>query len=93
MIKKGEFEFPSPYWDDVSDMAKELIRSILVVDPKARLNAEQILAHPWIQGESTPRNQLASVPEKMKEYNAKRRFKRAGYLVVAANRFKNILSK
>lgn len=93
MIKKGEFEFPSPYWDDVSDMAKELIKAILVVDPAKRMNAEQIMAHPWIQGESTPRNSLPTVSEKMKEYNAKRRFKRLGYLVVAANRFKNILNK
>ncbi len=34
MIKKGEFEFPSPYWDDISDMAKDVIRKLLVVDPK-----------------------------------------------------------
>lgn len=40
MIKKGEFDFPSPYWDNVSDTAKELIRKILVVDPKARMTAE-----------------------------------------------------
>lgn len=40
MIKKCEYEFPSPYWDEISDMAKELIKSLLVVDPKKRLNAE-----------------------------------------------------
>jgi calcium/calmodulin-dependent protein kinase I len=34
MIKKGEFDFPSPYWDDVSDQAKELIKSLLLIDPK-----------------------------------------------------------
>jgi len=48
MIKKGEFDFPAPYWDDVSDDAKSLIRQILVVNPKERLNAEQILSHPWL---------------------------------------------
>ena len=25
MIKRGEFEFPSPWWDDVSPEAKDLI--------------------------------------------------------------------
>jgi hypothetical protein len=40
MIKRGEFDFPSPYWDDISDMAKELIRSLLQVDPVKRLNAD-----------------------------------------------------
>jgi hypothetical protein len=33
MIKNGQYEFPSPYWDDISDMAKGLIRQLLVVDP------------------------------------------------------------
>lgn len=40
MIKGGQFEFPSPFWDDISDTAKELIKSILVVDPTKRLTAE-----------------------------------------------------
>jgi hypothetical protein len=33
----------------------------------------------------------AKFTENMKEYNAKRKLKRAGYMVMAANRFKNIL--
>lgn len=55
MIKNCEFDFPSPYWDDVSDVAKDLIKSLLVRDPQARLNADQLLAHPWVIGEGTPR--------------------------------------
>ena len=55
MIKECQFDFPSPYWDDVSDVAKDLIKSLLVRDPSKRLNAEQLLAHPWVIGEGTPR--------------------------------------
>ena len=40
MIKKCEYEFPSPYWDDISDLAKDLIKSLLVPDPASRLNAD-----------------------------------------------------
>jgi serine/threonine protein kinase len=61
MIKNCQFEFPSPYWDDVSDVAKDLIKSLLVKDPKQRLNAEQLLEHPWVQGIATPRISLPSV--------------------------------
>lgn len=75
MIKNAEYDFPSPYWDDISDMAKDLIKSLLVVDPGARLNASQILEHPWIAGESTPRTELPNVTEKIKEYNSRRKFK------------------
>lgn len=31
----------------VSDEGKDLIRQMLVVDPKKRLNAEQCLKHTW----------------------------------------------
>lgn len=75
MIKKGEFEFPSPYWDDVSDMAKELIKSLLVVDPSKRLTGEEIAAHPWIKGEDTPRKELPNFTAQIRAFNAKRKFK------------------
>ena len=38
MIKKGQFDFPSPYWDGISELAKDLIRKLLIVDPKKRFN-------------------------------------------------------
>lgn len=47
-IKKGEFVFLSPYWDAISEDAKDLIRGLLTVNAKARLTADQALAHPWI---------------------------------------------
>lgn len=40
MITGGKFDFPSPYWDEVSDSAKDLIKKLLCVDPKARWNGE-----------------------------------------------------
>jgi serine/threonine protein kinase len=40
MIKKCEYDFPSPYFDDISDLAKDLIRKLLVADPKDRLNVD-----------------------------------------------------
>lgn len=35
-IKKGKFQFDSPYWDHVSDDAKDLISKMLVVNPAER---------------------------------------------------------
>jgi calcium/calmodulin-dependent protein kinase I len=75
MIKSCTYEFPSPFWDDVSDTAKNLIREILVVDPAKRLNAEQILSHPWVYGDKAPRTILGNVTENMRQYNIKRKFK------------------
>jgi serine/threonine protein kinase len=75
IIKKGEVDFPSPYWDQISDLAKDLIRKILHVDPTKRLDADKILAHTWVIGEKTPRKQLPNVTNKIREFNAKRKFR------------------
>lgn len=47
-IKSGVFDFPSPYWDGVSETARDFVRRCLVVDPGARLTAKGVLAHPWV---------------------------------------------
>jgi Protein kinase domain. len=60
---------------DINRIAKDLIKKLLVPDPKKRLNADEILSHPWIVGDVTPRKKLPQVTEKIKEFNAKRRFK------------------
>lgn len=38
----------SPYWDDVSDNAKDFVRHLLVVDPAQRYTARDALLHPWL---------------------------------------------
>ena len=46
-----------------------------MVDPAKRLNAEQILSHPWVYGDKAPRTILGNVTENMRQYNIKRKFK------------------
>lgn len=75
MIKSCTYDFPSPFWDDVSDTAKNLIREILVIEPSKRLNADQILSHPWVYGDKASIKILGNVPENMRQYNTKRKFK------------------
>lgn len=92
-IKTGSFEFPSPQWDEISEYAKDLISKLLTVDPKTRLNADQILAHPWIVGDVTPRKNLPTVSQRIKELNARRRLKRATLMVLAATKFSKLLKQ
>uniref|UniRef100_A0A3Q2QFV1 Serine/threonine-protein kinase DCLK2 n=1 Tax=Fundulus heteroclitus TaxID=8078 RepID=A0A3Q2QFV1_FUNHE len=51
-ILKGHFEFPAPYWDNVSDVAKALITGMLQVVVDQRYTAVQVLDHPWVNGEN-----------------------------------------
>jgi len=50
-VKKGKFEFDGEEWDYISKDAKNLVSAMLVVDPSKRINAEQILSHPWFVSE------------------------------------------
>ncbi|KAF4315546.1 hypothetical protein BBO99_00008470 [Phytophthora kernoviae] len=47
-VVKAEYGFESPYWDEVSDEAKDLVSDLLTVDRQKRLDASGILAHPWM---------------------------------------------
>jgi calcium-dependent protein kinase len=46
-VKKGEFDFPSPDWDEISKDGKDFIKKMLTHNPEKRPSAEQLLAHPW----------------------------------------------
>lgn len=47
-IRLGQFDFPNPEWQNVSNDAKELIRGMLTTDPPLRLTIDQVISHRWI---------------------------------------------
>jgi len=47
-IMDVKYDFDDPSWDDVSNDAKDLIRNLLVKDPKSRFTAQACLNHPWV---------------------------------------------
>ncbi|XP_072746459.1 death-associated protein kinase 1 isoform X2 [Anoplolepis gracilipes] len=47
-----QFQFDNEYFNTVSEIAKDFIRSLLIKDPKERGSAESCLKHPWILTES-----------------------------------------
>ncbi|CAL8281037.1 unnamed protein product, partial [Arctogadus glacialis] len=68
-ILMGQLEFPLPYWDHVSDTAKELIRSMLEVESEQRYTALQVLEHPWVTDEGLCENEhQLSVAGKIKKH-------------------------
>ncbi|KAK6976944.1 serine/threonine-protein kinase DCLK1 [Biomphalaria glabrata] len=48
LIMGGHFDFISPYWDEVTTSAKNLISGMLSINPENRLSASQVLEHPWV---------------------------------------------
>lgn len=53
LIKKGQYSFPSPFWDEISDSAKDLITKLLAMDAKERLTAAEVLQHQWVANEDS----------------------------------------
>ena len=52
-IKKGQYEFLKPYWDPISNEAKDFIRRMLVVDPKQRADIKDLMDDKWLSMEKT----------------------------------------
>ncbi|XP_011056936.1 PREDICTED: calcium/calmodulin-dependent protein kinase type 1-like isoform X2 [Acromyrmex echinatior] len=77
-ILRGEFEFDSPYWDDISASAKDFIGKLMCVNVEERYTCKQALAHPWISGNAASNKNIhGTVSEQLKKNFAKSRWKQA----------------
>jgi serine/threonine protein kinase len=50
-IRDGKINFPSPFWDKITDAAKSFVRALLTVSEEQRLTAAEALEHEWIVSE------------------------------------------
>lgn len=48
-VARGQYTFLSPWWDDISKPAQDLVSHLLTVDPDKRYDIKQFLNHPWIR--------------------------------------------
>ncbi|XP_032297101.1 calcium/calmodulin-dependent protein kinase type IV isoform X3 [Coturnix japonica] len=81
-----EYDFVSPWWDDVSLNAKDLVKKLIVLDPKKRLTTLQALQHPWVTGKAANFAHMDNAQKKLQEFNARRKLKAAVKAVVASTR-------
>ncbi|CAL8323696.1 unnamed protein product [Lota lota] len=77
-ILKADYEFDAPYWDDISDSAKDFISSLMEKEPTLRFTCEQALRHPWISGDTAlSKNIHESVSRQIKKNFAKSKWRQA----------------
>ena len=82
-IQRCQYTFTRPYWDQVSDGAKKMIATMLVVDPAKRATAQDVLDDPWMASDGGAKDakdaegarHLDGFRENMARYNARRKFK------------------
>uniref|UniRef100_A0A4W3GUT8 Calcium/calmodulin-dependent protein kinase type IV n=1 Tax=Callorhinchus milii TaxID=7868 RepID=A0A4W3GUT8_CALMI len=88
-ILNCDYEFVSPWWDDVSVNAKDLVRKLIVQDPQQRLSVHQALQHPWVTGKTANLAHMDNAQKQLQEFNARRKLKAAVKAVVASSRLGN----
>jgi serine/threonine protein kinase len=90
-ILHARYDFPSPWWDNVSAEAKSLVKRLLELDPTKRLTAEQVIADGWVQNASDIA--LAGAKTQLKKYNASRKLRKAALGIIAQQRMERALKE
>jgi len=86
MIRNAQYVFDSPWWDTVSDEAKDFVSKMLVANPSERSSIEDLLEHPFIH--STEDRDITPCLKELKSWNAKRKLALLRNTWKAAVRFK-----
>ncbi|XP_068598175.1 caM kinase-like vesicle-associated protein [Brachionichthys hirsutus] len=77
-ILSGDYEFDSPYWNDISDSAQTLVASLMEVDQDQRLTAQEAIGHEWISGNAaSDKNIKDGVCAQIEKNFAKAKWKKA----------------
>ncbi|KAL8162060.1 hypothetical protein V2J09_013549 [Rumex salicifolius] len=84
-VLHGDLDFETDPWPQISEDAKDLVRKMLVRDPKKRLTAHEVLCHPWVQvdGVAPDKPLDSAVLSRMKQFRAMNKLKKMALRVIA----------
>ena len=81
-----DYTFADEVWASVSEQAKGLVQALLTGDAKARLTAEEVLAHPWVADEGVATaDAIKDHSSRFSKFNARRRFRVAAFACIAGS--------
>ena len=61
-VARGQYTFLSPWWDDISKSAQDLVSHLLTVNPDKRYTIQEFLNHPWIRQSNEETHAAADAP-------------------------------
>ncbi|KAL8152386.1 hypothetical protein V2J09_010146 [Rumex salicifolius] len=84
-VLHGDLDFSADPWPNISEGAKDLVRRMLVREPKKRLTAHEVLCHPWIMSDGlAPDKPLDSaVLTRLQQFCAMNKLKKMALRVIA----------
>ncbi|KAG6541987.1 hypothetical protein Mapa_016624 [Marchantia paleacea] len=89
LILSGDFgNFGEFTWNKVTSSAKQLIASLLAVDPHRRPSAAELLQHAWVKGDAAKREPVGQdVIKRIQSLNARRKFRAAAFASIFSSKF------
>eukprot|EP00475_Leptophrys_vorax_P023821 TRINITY_DN32785_c0_g1_i1.p1 TRINITY_DN32785_c0_g1~~TRINITY_DN32785_c0_g1_i1.p1 ORF type:complete len:521 (-),score=42.17 TRINITY_DN32785_c0_g1_i1:344-1906(-) len=86
LILNASFDFDEYTWKSISQSAKQLVTSLLTVDPSKRPTAAELLLHPWVKGDAAKQEPMEpEVCRRLLTFNARRKFRAAAYASIVSN--------
>lgn len=99
-IIAGDYKFePEEYWENVSETAKDFVRTCLTIDPAKRPTAEEALNHKWLADtqphyvEDKEGNMTNLLPHIQKAFDARKTFRKAVLSMIAMKRMSILTSQ
>lgn len=86
-VLHGDLDFSSDPWPNISGSAKDLVRKMLVRDPRKRITANEVLCHPWVQvdGVAPDKPLDSAILSRLKQFSAMNKLKKMALRVIAQN--------
>ncbi|KAK7860848.1 calcium-dependent protein kinase 1 [Quercus suber] len=77
-VLHGGLDFTSEPWPSISESAKDLVRKMLVLDPRRRPTVHDVLCHPWVQIDRVAPDKLldSAVLSRLNQFSAMNKLKK-----------------
>ncbi|KAI3443353.1 hypothetical protein Pfo_000018 [Paulownia fortunei] len=84
-VLRGDIDFSSDPWPNISESAKDLVKKMLIRDPRRRITAHQVLCHPWVQvdGVAPDKPLDSAVLSRLTQFSAMDKLKKMALRVIA----------
>jgi len=92
-IKQGQYDFPDPYWTDITDEAKDVVKGLLTVKPSDRWDPTELINNSWVTISASPKKFGDHHKNNIRLHTAKKDLRKAVRAVIAINRFLRALIK
>jgi len=91
-ILHARYDFPSPWWDNITPDGKGLVKALLELKVDKRLSAEDVMTNKFIK-ETASDKALGDAQKALKKFQANRRLRKAALGIIAQQRLEKALAE